>query len=123
MEEKRKSYKKPKRDAIENRRKPAAGFFYVATLPAQMAKKKHEIRRALCKAAHEVSERLFPERHIDAYRIPFAYELLLKVGAYAVEHLEFKPVFWEGSARRKRLYRIDHVRVVRGDGVVGAAPE
>ena len=66
---------------------------------------------------------MFSIRHVDSHAVTIARQLLLQITADAVEHLKLECIFADPLALGKLNRGIDHLRIMGGDAVIGAAPQ
>ena len=82
---------------------------------------KPNICRTLRQPAHEIRIPVLTVWHIDAHIIPVARQLLLQIAANAVKHLKLECILADALIARIANGGVNHVRIVRGDSMIGAA--
>src|SRR5436190_20947599 len=87
----------------------------------QILQNENRVCRPLCKSPHQVWVPLRSERDVDAHAPAVADQLFLKIAADAVKHLKLKCVISDLFGARECERGFDHLRVVRGDAVIGPA--
>src|SRR5215471_7675757 len=84
---------------------------------------KPDVCRPLSQSPHEVRIPVFSVRHVDPHAPAVAGELFLQIAPDPVKHLKLKSVFSDPFALRKINRRVDHLRVMRGNAMIGATRE
>lgn len=84
----------------------------------EVGEEKLQVGGALGEAAHEIREPVGAVGNVDTQAIAFADELLLQIGANAVEHLKFELIAANSPLRGELLCGVEQARIVRGDGVI-----
>src|SRR6266849_2278263 len=87
----------------------------------EVADEEAKIRGPLGEAAHKVREPIVSERNVNADAIAVADEPALKIGAHAVQQLEFEIVLGNLLGCCVTDGCCDHARIMGGDGVIKAA--
>src|SRR5882762_6993472 len=93
-----------------------------ACRPAQqIPRKKEQVGGAFGQPPYEVREPVLSKRNVNAHAVAFTHEAALQVRANPVEHLEFELILGNAPLGGEPDGRIDHLRIVRGHGMVNTA--
>src|SRR6266540_4785322 len=101
-------------------RKGSAGLGGTLTLSEHAPDHETDIRGAFPQTTHEVGEPFTTEWNVDADPESVAFERALQVAADTVQHLEFVCRRINLAIRREGARGVEHRRIVRRDGGVGA---
>src|SRR5882762_9289208 len=90
-------------------------------LSEEIAGKERQIGGPFSQTAHEIRKPVLPVRNIDSHAKAVAHQLLLQIGAHAVEHLKLEVLFGNFLFGRTTDGGRNHSWVMGGNPVIEAA--